>query len=62
MMDLMLFSMFSIFFKTAQGKCTPIRILRSSSKGKSSFTAIQDSSKGDSNYVDIKTISVPLLL
>ncbi|RMX40148.1 hypothetical protein pdam_00002268 [Pocillopora damicornis] len=30
----------------AQGKCTPIRILRSSSKGKSSFTAIQDSSKG----------------
>ena len=62
MMDLSLFSMFSIFFKTAQGKCTPIRILRSSSKSKSSYTAIQDTPKGDDNYVDIKTLSVPLLL
>ena len=49
-MDLMLFSMFSIFFLTAQEKCTPIRILRSSSKSKSSYTAIEDTPKGDDNY------------
>ncbi|CAH3156764.1 unnamed protein product [Pocillopora meandrina] len=44
----------------AQGKCTPIRILRSSSKSKSSYTAIQDTAKGKPTAKTPSRVKPPL--
>ena len=40
-----------IIFKTGQGRRTPARILRSSSKSQSTFTAIQDTPKGNDAFI-----------